>query len=351
MSYTRRAVIRDAAVLSLAGVGGFSPLLSGCHRSRFADGIRIFFEGAWLFCAHPENNKEMLAVTVDPSVCMPPQPSPSSADDMTHIFPYGVWDERWDPKVGWDREDGRLKLDCNTNAPNGSMPCLHRVAIFGNWQAGPDDVDGLFGQIVSWTQFTYLQNPGTIYQSSWAKAGVRAISLPMPTKIIPGGFRTAASINDGTGNVNLGATTGDQGVATTHIFDYPGAHSMAFVPLTGEALEMGHGTGHHSDFHFHTVPNSPQPPPAHAVMMFQCLVGLLTQSSTSNPPAIGLKDPKPCAPIQRGIRVPDSVKSEELEMLKVKDSRQPQDPMGYECGFTTNLATCGSGGLGVGGGH
>src|SRR5580658_8074417 len=114
MSYTRRRVIRDAGLMSLAGVSGFSPFLTGCRCNTFADGIRIFFEGAWLFCAHPYDVNLLLAVTLNPITQNPTppqivkpgqQPPPSdktatvkdpsqneSPDPMSHIFPYGVWD-------------------------------------------------------------------------------------------------------------------------------------------------------------------------------------------------------------------------------------------------------------------
>ncbi len=79
MSYTRRQILRNAALASVAGVAA-SPLtlLSGCHHDHkhipqygpnnptmFNLGVRIFLIGSWLFCADPQSSSSVLAVTAD----------------------------------------------------------------------------------------------------------------------------------------------------------------------------------------------------------------------------------------------------------------------------------------------
>ena len=60
MKYTRRSVLRSTALIGLGGAAGYGPLslLAGCKQkpvapmaANFNDGVRIFFEGTWLFCA------------------------------------------------------------------------------------------------------------------------------------------------------------------------------------------------------------------------------------------------------------------------------------------------------------
>ena len=96
MSYSRRDLLRDAAIVSVAGCSGYGlSFVSGCDSepakpgqrpSSFALGIRIFFVGAWIFCVDPDSPKERIrAVSMEPA-CMP------------HWFPYG----KWDPNRQWD---------------------------------------------------------------------------------------------------------------------------------------------------------------------------------------------------------------------------------------------------------
>lgn len=355
MSYTRRVVIRDAAVLSLAGVSGFSPFLTGCHGSRFADGIRIFFEGAWLFCAHPTDPSQMFAVTLNPTKCVvplpecqqvqPPNPDPST---LKHIFPYGIWDEIPD----WDERHTQTQLTptpCAQCSPGQacSMPVPHRVYVLGNWSKSCKDVDALFKDADTRSRFTYFLNQGrpscTVV---WNTPELRVISLPLPNRIIPAAFRVGADIDDPDGLLNKHGGSSDTGIATTHIFDYPGARSMLFVPLAGEPVEMSKGRKYKSDFHFHTVPASANNlPKCHDVMMFAALTGLVGQTSNL------VLHPDYCnKKLSKGASVPDSVKEGELEM----DMSSGVGPClsGRDMNVVSiNLATCGSGGLGVGGGH
>jgi hypothetical protein len=356
MSYTRRAVIRDAAVLSLAGVGGFSPLLSGCHRSRFADGIRIFFEGAWLFCAHPTDPSQMLAVTLNPSECPQPLPKCKQMDpnpnpkNMNHIFPYGIWDERpfWDGR----HENTQLADTPCIPTPSGLclMPIPHRVYVLGRWPQPFQNVDALFVDADSRSRFTYYLNTDQPQARAvnWDTPELKVISLPLPSRIIPAGFRVGADIDDNNTPKMLhahGQSADTAGVATTHIFDYPGARSMLFVPHGGDAVEMDRGRDFRSDFHFHTVPHSCDLSPCHDVMMFASLVGLLklTDNLILDPDYGDIK-------IERGASLPASVGDEEIEM-NVRAEKGSGNGKNQDCVQTTNLATCGSGGLGVGGGH
>jgi hypothetical protein len=363
MSYSRRRVIRDAGLMSLAGVGGFSPFLTGCHSNSFADGIRIFFEGAWLFCAHPYDSNLMLAVTLNPimpkanvpPVPIPPVPAPVKTDkamdsdlnqppdSMSHIFPYGIWDQQSD----WDSWHQNTQLACAPCAPGKdgkgcSMPIPHRIYILGHWTQF-SNVDELFIDADTRSRFTYYPNKDQIQPRTvnWETPELRVISLPMPSRIIPAGFRPKADVRDNSGNPILHhGQSSDAGVATTHIFDYPGAHSMLFVPRGGDAVEMDHGRDFRSDFHFHTVPQTKYVPPGHDVAMFCALAGLLGLSNDYQfKPDVGQTPVK-------GSSVPDSVEETELEI--------PSKNLTTFCNKdnkTINLATCGSGGIGSGSGH
>ena len=58
MPNTRRNVLKDTASLAAAGATGY--WIKGCSTkptatrpNYFAPGVRIFFEGTWLFCVDP----------------------------------------------------------------------------------------------------------------------------------------------------------------------------------------------------------------------------------------------------------------------------------------------------------
>lgn len=120
MPQTRRSVLKEIAFLSITSTA--LPFLEGCVPKHFADGIRVFFEGAWLFCIEPGNSRYIRAVTFNPPE-LPPPPAcaprthlPST--DMAHIFPYGVWDENG----SWDHNHPCLPANAPSTAASPLVP-------------------------------------------------------------------------------------------------------------------------------------------------------------------------------------------------------------------------------------
>ena len=217
MSYTRRSVLRNAAAISVGSVAGV-PFFTGCTPSDFKLGVRAFFAGTWLFCRDKDAGY-MRAVSVDPPP--PDVKKPSSHPDISHKFPHGTWDENG----SWNEKHGDLKANPSSDI-SGSDLVPHVVSVYGFKGAGT--VNDLFHAANTSSRFTYLVNPRK-YDLIWNSAGIRVIKLPIPTRIIPAAFRTKAIINDPYGDCEGCVSTGDTGVATTHIFEYEGASALTFV--------------------------------------------------------------------------------------------------------------------------
>lgn len=328
MPYSRRSVLRDAALMSIAGITGTSPILMGCNEhKRFADGIRVFFAGAWLFCADPYNPNLMRAVSVNPAEMCPP------VTDMNHIFPFGVWIE----EQSWDKKQPSLPANAPSSGGANLMP--YSVSIVGTRKPACN-VDQLFGSASASSQFTYIVNTGRVHSIDWTQCGMRVISVPLPTRIIPAAFRTSTKVCDPSGRLHPCGNSNDRGVATTHIFEYEGASSLTFIPpyATG-AQTMPHGTDYKSDYHFHTVPDK-APTEGHDKIMFGHLMNLLKGNTCAD---LKLKPGPLCPPetVARGAAVPSSISSPELEMALATRK---------ECGLLIDLASCGSSGVGLGDG-
>jgi hypothetical protein len=334
MLYTRRSVLRDATLISIAGAAAASPLLTGCDRNKhFADGIRVFFAGAWIFCADPFNPSLMRAVALNPTEITSNDSNPGSASsspnmEMNHIFPYGVWNE----EDRWDRKHGNLPRNLPSSAGYTLVP--YPVTVVGTKQPACN-VDQLFGTANSSSRFTYLPNAGRNFSLKWTSTGLRVISLPLPTRIIPAAFRTDARI-DANGHMQQCGNTKDLGVATTHIFVYDGASSLTFTPPDAIAQHMSHGTDFRADYHFHTVPDNPCPPKDHDVLMFGYMLENIDKFPYKEVTLIPSGDR-----VARGASVPSLVTKGELEIV----SRHPKD-----CPRIIDLASCGSGGGGLGDG-
>jgi hypothetical protein len=265
MNYTRRSVLRSTALIGLGGAAGYGPLslLAGCKQKQvapmaanFNDGVRIFFEGTWLFCADDASpTTRMRAAAVDML-------------SLPHIFPYGVWSKSW--------VDANLPSLSQNPAPIGSSTVSpYPVTVSGTAAPAPD-VDTLFGNTQAATPFGYI--PGTHngqrLSVDWARIGLRVISMPLPTSIIAAGFRGGTSVADQKSYFKKGPVTATSGVPTTHIFVYDGASNLTFQPPNASIQTMNHGTGPQADYHFHTVPSF-EPGFDHSPCMFENLMSLL----------------------------------------------------------------------------
>jgi hypothetical protein len=347
MPVTRRSVLRDAALLSLAGATGASPLSllgqcavpdSGARPADFKSaGIRIFFCGAWLFGADPANpNTRMLAATLD---------MPDSKGNPGHHFPQGVWA----PSGCFDTDTQLTPISANGNKN-------HQITL-SNATSSYTKVDDLFADTLCGNPFTYVLSPGKKFGiNPGLDKTARAISMPFPTNIIPAAFIVNSSIQDPKGHLKSGPSNPRvPGLATAHIFEYDGATALTLVD--GGGNQVGSAT-QNQNYHFHTVPimdAGADHPPA----MFQTLLTLVSGFTPSD-----LTLPQNYYPaFQSGPDTPMTVSDVELEL-------EPQFGCTYPSGSSASqkkaakmatpppritpnnqtLASCASGGGGVGNG-
>jgi hypothetical protein len=332
MPYTRRAVLKDAALLAVAGTTGY--WIKGCNTkptatrpNYFAPGVRIFFEGTWLFCADPTPNSNLMrAVTLD---------IPAEA----HYFPYGRWSPSWNAAA--DQNLPQLPLYKDPSVP----PPTVTVAGFSS----ASTINALFSNAQHDSPFTYLPTKSAQkYAFNWNASGIRVLSMPVPTRIIPAGYNTGASISDPKGHCQKYPTTcRDIGVATTHIFEYQGAESLVFALDLGTTVSQAQdSTG---DYHFHSVPQGVSMA-SNAALMLDALLQVINSfphgDVTLNAAAAG-------SPIEIGPNVPNCVGPEELEIFP-DEAKNPHTmfalPNTLSVARLTNgdFATCGGGGIGVG---
>ena len=96
--------------------------------------------------------------------------------------------------------------------------------------------------------------------------------MPVPNRIIPAGYNTDASINDPIGHCHKPPRTCNKiGVATTHIFEYQGASSLAFS--LDSSTQVNRAQDSTADYHFHTSSRSLYG--FHAAPMFDALLQLM----------------------------------------------------------------------------
>lgn len=343
MNYPRRSFLRDSAVLSLAAALGIRPSFAvapACEAS--AAGVRVFFAGSWLFChdPHPPSSEPptMLAVALDPSL------DPTDSMDLPHTFPFGKWEEpAADAADSFFNDTHDSLAACALDTPF--------VLHIDNTTGGAADVNALFDQTNKVSRFIYLTaKPKQPYKVQ-DPGGLRVIRLPIPANIIPAAYRTDAIISGATSVLQQSGDT-TQGIATTHIFQYPNATSLTFAG-TQENPDAG---SNFLDYHFHTVAHADprQPPdkdmPPHAPRMFQRLLDLLTP-----PPQIALQTSGP-EDVVPGPCVLDQVSNREQEVpkllkpLKPKRRQKALKPRTVVVSrlLKLTLATCDSGGVGVG---
>jgi hypothetical protein len=248
----------------------------------------------------------MLAIAID----MPSLP---------HIFPYGPWNNSW-----VDAAEPSLASNL-INAP-------YQVTVVGTTGAAAN-VDNLFPNTQMLGPFNYLPNPnlGKPLSIDGSRSGLRVVSMPLPTRIIPAAFRTGGNVHDPNGHFHAGSATGQSGYATTHIFVYDGASQLTFQggsygsgPQTVNAAVDSAG-----DFHFHTVPSF-DPGFDHGPCMFENLMSLVLNLDRTTLALIS----NPNDPVDPGSNVPSCVNHWELEIL--------------DQGRTHTVASCAGSAVGLG---
>jgi len=337
MPYTRRDLIRDAALISATGAAAGLPFALGQKRhkaapltaanpSAFKPGVRIFFSGSWLFQLCPVDNTQttMIAVSRD----MPTLP---------HNFPYG----RWNSSCGID------------NGPNFLTRGNHSysVNVSGFTAAsGVNAVNKLFDDSVKNGGFYYLshltnQNQDlTIQPDNYSVV----ITIPIPTCITLAAFQSGGSVINADPSHPGPAYSGGKppyGVATTHIFDYQGASSLTF----GND-HLNASVDSTADYHFHTVPKS-DPGFSHARSMFDNLLSLLHSGSGPYDRTLLSLSILDTSSLSAGpfVPLPPCVSLEELEMKVIPPCKNgPMAVASIEQAAMVTLASCAGGSMGIG---
>ena len=349
MPYTRRDLIRDAALISATGLVAGTPTILGCHskppKPPFS-GVRVFFCGSWIFCSDGVSGMYAIARDMfDSNGC------------STHIFPFGRWQSTTVPF-----DHGMPHLVQNPAKSDGTSipyalsinpPVAHPVSTA---MGSPSPVEYIFQQSQMEVRFAYLNNnydakgkcPIKINTSvstySGKASGIRVIALPIPKRIRARGLVTRATFSDNTGINLLNQPSVDHtsskmdGIATTHIFDYDGASSLTFK--TDSVTDNVYATEACIDYHFHTVP--PKGMGDHANPMFQNLLEILTCNGSSVAGKLCVNNPCPIT-IQPGPDLPDGGAAE----LDYDPAAAPCPSS--EAPLLGDLASCSGPGFGIGG--
>jgi len=262
MSYTRRNFLRDSALISLTGGAASSSaaayLADEQKHVTPACGVRIFFEGSWLFCNAEPDAPGMLAIARDMST-------------VPHIFPFGRWQKTC---LGFDKSMPRLQP--NPRNPMGvPYPYLITLPDFKPVKSN-QTVDSIFSDAQSSAPFQYLANDdsNSPLRLDTTLPGVILISLPIPDRIRLAAFLTEAIITDNGKYLHSSQTKDytNQGLATTHIFEYDNAKLLNFN--AGSVSDSMYDNKLLLDYHFHTVPKAAMPCMDHGADMFNNLLSL-----------------------------------------------------------------------------
>lgn len=333
MSFTRRTFLRNSALISAAGAA--SPFLVGCKQKKSAhsiigtgaSGMNIFFEGSWLFTGAGASKGYMYAIARDMYSGGNPCVEGSTMKPVHHTFPFG----------GWTGSEFDVLMPGLTENTRDSNHNLIPYTITVNGFAGGSG--GVFSDTFNKRsgRFVYIPNSQSNLQVDLAKCGLRVISVPIPTAIVPCGFVTNAVIKDLNHNLlqQDNSKWTNTGVATTHIFQYAGGASAAFNTDTVTTTVTSP-----MDLHFHAVPSQPQDE-NHASDMFQHLISLIYGVSGSTQTYLGSQD----LVYTGGMTAADpgtdattlKIDPTELDILYAKDR-------------DGDVASCASGGIGLGGG-
>jgi hypothetical protein len=259
-----------------------------------------------------------------------------------HFFSYGRWDSNWNEAA--DGNLPQLPEYTNTTVP----PPAVTVTDFSS----PTAINTVFSDAQRDSPFTYLRANKQKYAIKWDTPGIRVVSMPIPTRIIPAGYNTSARINDPNGRCQkYPGTCKDIGVATTHIFEYENAGSLTFGLDPNNTLTQAQDST--ADYHFHTVPmpQGTSADPNAASLMFQAMLQLIDKDFpdtdiTLTPPTLG-------NPIEMGPNVPNCVEPQELEIFPYDNMHQHTrlavpNALSMHTRFNGSFATCGGGGLAMG---
>jgi hypothetical protein len=288
MLYTRRKLIRQSAVVSLAGAASASlPFLTGCREGAFPYGVRIFFLGAWLFGVDPADTSRVLAHSVD-------------MEKPMHNYPYGPW-------KGGDFDKGKQLYP---NPPSGQTTAPYQITINGRILHQPKSTYKLFSKTASANPFMWM--PAMKMKPDMSDlTTVRRISTPIPTRILTCDFLDESYIYDN-GHVVDSQVTIQTGAPGGFIFDYQGADSLSF---SVDESSVSGSTTSDADYHFRTVPYWPPGTGAdgcHPQKMFSHQLEMLVNFGQSQPPTLSMNcsDNK----VIPGKYVPVSVSNSELDI-------------------------------------
>lgn len=319
------------------------PFLTGCHRgwgaghpATFNPGIRIFFIGAWIFCADPLGGG-MLAVAVD----MP---------CLKHTFPYGVWPG----PEGINQNESLQEIPtCNSHDDRNAYPLT-----LPGFQPPYSSVSEFFASACP-ASFNYFENAKGDMHIDFTHRGIRVISFPLATSMITADITPGCVINNNDDThqfhkypsgaarckysyqVPTVRTPSNSNcsyeIATAHIFEYDGAHALTFKD---KAMIEQDSKGHRADFHFHTVPPA-YAPPGHTSEMFFNLISTIPALKGADFSLSGMKY-RPVA----GPCVPDCVDASELTL---PPGAVAEPPPGYHFPQHGSLASCAAPGFGYNG--
>jgi len=280
MPYTRRDLIRDAALISATGaVAGLPFAVFGAKKKRKAhalpesEAVRAFFSGTWMFTAADVGY--MYAITRD-------------MVGHNHTFPYGVWQPN-----DFDTHYASQTLEPVGHDGLGIL-LPHNIKVTNFPIIKGPTADSVFQDTQNDFDFTYILSPDPIKKPIKLKTDLltdlRVIRLPIPSAVYPAAYLVDASIQDPNGMVQLPPASADYettGLPTTHIFEYVGnkltltfnhADASQGKPITVNSSNKPNDTS--ADFHIHTVP-----PPAdktdHSACMFDNLISILTMGGTA----------------------------------------------------------------------
>jgi hypothetical protein len=359
MPYTRRDLLRDAALISATGVVAGSPFILGCHTKPTPpppfSGVRVFFSGAWIFCRAPDDSMYSKGIA-------PPQRMYAIARDMEmpnmqHTFPYGIWTDS-----GFDNQmpslpAGHYKATVDKVTPGASICAMFHSAACGR---GP---------------FRYFANSrNEIKLDTLPKPNqpdlLRIISLPVPTRILPAAYLTQADFVPTDPQSSIlsdppsGASYSVKGLPTTHILEYENATYLNFDGVQGQ-IQATPGR----NFHVHTIP--PVPTEAvqctdHGPTMFSNLLQILYRPKLHKDAHGNLIESKEylceCdlqlvnsdpSQLEPGPNVPDGITDAELEIFTPQPvpvcNTQPTGILSNVYPFNYHLASCSGSGFGVDG--
>ena len=319
MSYSRRTLLREGAILSFSALA--ASVLPGCRRrpKQFAgEPIRLFFGGSWLFCGPDAKSASMYAITRDMDA--------TCGMGKTHRFPAGRWGEDFNRRAPDLQENG------------GSKPFVVSVADY----TPSITRDQLFANAAANTSLPFRYFAAGQHAVNFHAPTVRIIELPVPSRLIPATIRQKATI---TGNAPFIGPTGP-GVATMQIFEYDGATSWSFNGQTSANVS--------DHLHFHTVRLDDHASETHAPCMFKSLMTLISRGPHDLTLTID-----PCEKSIKGSGA-QQFSDEELQIEpfippdicaeKQKPRQPPPHPPHHRpTTRTVDLASCSGAGFGLGG--